>query len=355
MARLVLHIGPHKTGTTYIQNLFHKNRDALEKAGILYPDFSPDTAHHVLASPWLTRNVAPAYPLDPRGPEGPWDDFIAKYAQAEGTVFLSSENFSRCHPEAVDMKELAQRLSDFEDVRIISMMRAQTQMVQSIWLQISKMGRPRAIYSFMHTVLEERRASGIWIDYNSAYESMLSGFDPKQIYFFDYGESCNLEGGLAQPILDFLDADIRAQDLVPLEPSAANISPDPLGFWIACEITSPDLPSAALVAAVTQPLKDTGRPNTLLARHEYVKMATRYAAANAKLVERLQTTQPGFIFQEVVPPEDMIYREEIPNATWLQIAKAAAAVPDKMQRPDTATGAGTRNRLERLARRLTGQ
>lgn len=38
MARVILHIGQSKTGTTAIQHFLESNRDALRQAGVLYPD-----------------------------------------------------------------------------------------------------------------------------------------------------------------------------------------------------------------------------------------------------------------------------------------------------------------------------
>ena len=110
MAQLVLHVGAHKTGTTYLQNLFHQNRAALADAGIYYPDIGPNTAHHVLASPWLNMQDVPASFFNTRGPDELWADLIARYATAPGTVFLSGENFLRAYPETVNMAELADRL-----------------------------------------------------------------------------------------------------------------------------------------------------------------------------------------------------------------------------------------------------
>ena len=48
--RVVLHVGDVKTGTTYLQHLFHANRRAMLGSGVLYPGASLETneAHHYL-------------------------------------------------------------------------------------------------------------------------------------------------------------------------------------------------------------------------------------------------------------------------------------------------------------------
>jgi hypothetical protein len=45
---LVLHIGPHKTGTTAIQRFCDRNRDRLAKAGFWYPRSGSASAQHML-------------------------------------------------------------------------------------------------------------------------------------------------------------------------------------------------------------------------------------------------------------------------------------------------------------------
>ena len=43
----ILHIGPHKTGTTYLQLSFKAQRSGMEARGILYPakwDYAPGNA-----------------------------------------------------------------------------------------------------------------------------------------------------------------------------------------------------------------------------------------------------------------------------------------------------------------------
>ena len=50
MPRYVIHIGPHKTGTTYLQNAFTLLRPRLSARGILYPEqWGGEAGHHDLA------------------------------------------------------------------------------------------------------------------------------------------------------------------------------------------------------------------------------------------------------------------------------------------------------------------
>ena len=52
MARLVIHIGTHKTGTTFLQHKLALARPWLEERGFVYPDLGRP-AHHPLIAHWV--------------------------------------------------------------------------------------------------------------------------------------------------------------------------------------------------------------------------------------------------------------------------------------------------------------
>ncbi len=143
MAKLILHAGLHKTGTTAIQAFAHQNRMALRDQGVLYPDYRPlwhkqYEAHHdfahAIAGQGKRLSAAQTEKLAKR-----W----AAAAAAENlTVFLSSEAISRHVDETVSgnwtdkrtayLKKLAHILSDF-DVMIIIVLRRQDAYVKSLF------------------------------------------------------------------------------------------------------------------------------------------------------------------------------------------------------------------------------
>lgn len=324
MARVFLHIGPHKTGTSFVQSLFHLNRPRLAGAGIHYPDIGSN-AHHGLAAVWITTANEPENFSGAGGPEGLWDDLIDRYAKAPGTLFLSSENFSRAHPEVVDMADLARRLSAFDEVKVIYTMRRQAEMVQSIWLQVAKSGHILTLRPYVRRAIEKRLTSGVRIDYGSTYEILLTGFDPEQIILLDYARISRADGGIGQVFLDLLGAEsgLRAADLVQPPSLSANISPDPLAFQMATLINGNSVPDDDLVRVVAQVLRDDPTvPTTLLARYEHARFASRFRPGNAALVERVQPWQPGFTFGESEPPQNLIYRDDVTEQTWIDIAAA---------------------------------
>jgi len=332
MARVFLHIGAHKTGTTYLQNLFHLNRARLAQAGIIYPDIGPNDAHHALAAVWLDMPDVPQGFFGASGPEGLWDRLTERYAKAPGTLFLSAENFTRAYPKTVDFADLARRLSDFDEVRIIYTLRQQVDLVQSLWLQTAREGRIHAIHSYVRRALEKRLSGGVRIDHGSVYETLLRGFDPEQITLLDYARISRADGGVAQVFLDLLGAGqtgqtggLRASDLIRPDRENANISPDPLAFQIAARISAGiaknTVPTDDLIRNVAQALReDQSVPTTLLARHEYAKFRGRFRPGNTALAERVQPFQPGFTFEESAPPENLIYRDDLTEQHWIDIA-----------------------------------
>ena len=82
---LHLHVGPHKTGSTYLQKRFRDNRGRLAEAGYLYPEVGMSAfGHHEVVN--LYRGWA--LPEAERITAG-----LAELAAGETNLLLSSENF----------------------------------------------------------------------------------------------------------------------------------------------------------------------------------------------------------------------------------------------------------------------
>jgi hypothetical protein len=91
MARLIIHVGTHKTGTTAIQSFLARSRPWLEAHGAHYPDAGVFAAHN----PDLHHEVAAA--LARPGPFGAplerFRDQLRRALERHGTVIVSSEVF----------------------------------------------------------------------------------------------------------------------------------------------------------------------------------------------------------------------------------------------------------------------
>lgn len=143
--KLILHIGLHKTGTTAIQALCTKNRDALLKQGILYPRAGCEhngvvrAGHHTL--PW-------SYFRDPTLDHA-WAQLLDEIENSPARkIIISSEEFDvtgfRPHIPA-----LAKRLDNY-DVQVLVYLRRQDEFVQSFYgTQVVHHNETRSIDEFV--------------------------------------------------------------------------------------------------------------------------------------------------------------------------------------------------------------
>lgn len=349
MARVILHIGAHKTATSYLQASFFRNRATLAKHGLHYPAIGPNDAHHALVGAWIDMPDIPAAFYGAGGPEALWDKVIADHLDLPGTLFLSAEPFSRVWPQAIPMAEVAKRLSGFESIQVVYTMRQQTELIPSVWAQIARSRRVTDPKSFVRTALEQRRAEGVPVDHNMVYDRLLTGFAPEQIRILDYGQFARAPGGVVQTFLDLAGLRLTAAELAPVPPDEANISPNPLALFLALRIRPGGPPPPDLVETIAQALKQAGRrPTTLLSRTEYARVAGRFAASNARLVERVQPVQPGFTFAETAAPADMLYRYDVDAVIWAAIA---GAIYDRLPPPGITAQVGPF--LRRVRRKLS--
>lgn len=127
MKKLILHIGPQKTGTTYIQKCLLDHRTDLEASQTYYPDlFFSYYGHHDLST-YYTFNAEVAG----------FKDSLARLKRTEGNVILSSENLSNAAIESVArMKEdLA-----VENIIVLYYLRRPTNRLTSLWHELVKHG-----------------------------------------------------------------------------------------------------------------------------------------------------------------------------------------------------------------------
>lgn len=96
-ARL-LHIGPHKTGTTTVQAAFHQNREVLAAQGVHY---AGSTGHPMVAAMAAATGKALATSQLSAGLER-WHELVEEVAASEArATVVSSEFFSEASPERI--------------------------------------------------------------------------------------------------------------------------------------------------------------------------------------------------------------------------------------------------------------
>lgn len=123
---ILLHIGPHKTGTTALQELLAQRQEALLKAGWSFETFPdiPDGAHGIADA------LSTGKPSAIRAALSAW-------TPAAPNVVISSENFSRLTSEQA--KEFLSLLPT-DDIRIVFYLRNPLERLESTWREWVKHG-----------------------------------------------------------------------------------------------------------------------------------------------------------------------------------------------------------------------
>ena len=132
MKKLFIHIGPHKTGSTYIQKNLFEQSDALKLQGVLYSDslIGPQWGHHKLVEKIKQRDT----------------DTIAEFFETdEDRVFISSENFEDLTKE--DISFLSKFTEKFT-VEVIFFKRAYSKLLVSAWQESVKQGESKTWSEF---------------------------------------------------------------------------------------------------------------------------------------------------------------------------------------------------------------
>jgi hypothetical protein len=148
---LLLHIGPHKTGTTAIQQAFAAARPQLREQGIVYPGYTGQHRMPALAVTG-TRGVVGLRP--PKIEE--WDRFVGDVQAARRRrVVVSAESFV----EADDtVAERVVRELGGDRVRVVMTLRPLAKILPSAWQQMVR-NRLRSTYDdWLDEVLNQESA-----------------------------------------------------------------------------------------------------------------------------------------------------------------------------------------------------
>jgi hypothetical protein len=176
--RVYLHIGAPKTGTTYLQAVCGRNREALQAAGVLYPDSFGD-AHHKAV--WDLRDT-PDQREGTKGIEGSWQRLLDIANGAESDVLLSSEHFVFALRRQVD-----RALSSFDgEVHVVYTARDLVRQVPAVWQERVKNQKTVAYHEFVRSVIDGSGpgAKSFWgaQDASRALERWSHGLDPQRIH-----------------------------------------------------------------------------------------------------------------------------------------------------------------------------
>jgi hypothetical protein len=145
---ILLHVGPHKTGTTAIQGALAAARPQLLAAGILYPGNRPEHNRQAAAATqralgWEHRRVD----------RGQWTALADAARQYDGRAVISSEVFCEADPQAA--RQVVADL-DPDRVQVVVTLRPLEKLLPSNWQQYIKSGYRVPYGKWLENVLESR-------------------------------------------------------------------------------------------------------------------------------------------------------------------------------------------------------
>ena len=144
----LLHIGPHKTGTTAVQGAFHIGRERLAAEGVFYPGQGRQPLWPILA---VTGQ--PALLGEPRPEISYWDRLVrAIRAAGDQRVVLSSEFFAEA--DDATARRVVEDLGG-RRVHVVVTLRSLTRILPSQWQQYLQNGYSFPYEEWLDGILSE--------------------------------------------------------------------------------------------------------------------------------------------------------------------------------------------------------
>ena len=179
MARVVVHFGAHKTGSTALQAYFVANRAKLQQAGVVYPTRWQGhlKGHHELA-----------FAVKSGGDESSQPDVstlraaISDLASGDAVILLSSEEFSLL--DEVELARLAEVLGD-NDVEAVLFLRHWADLIPSIWQELIKQGSTANLPLFLARVLARPGSQDV-LDYQKGVARIAKAFGKDSLRLVSY-------------------------------------------------------------------------------------------------------------------------------------------------------------------------
>lgn len=176
MKQVYIHIGLHKTGSTYIQKVFADNRTVLQEAGIEYPKLGAEFlyGHHNIA--W---SLIPGHVLE-NTDDFTFDKLLTHLSASLSKRFLiSSEDFEFF--QTVQIDKLHHLLSDY-DTKIVMYIRDPVDALYSRWQESVKHGDTTSLEAYYRQIL----ASPSPLDYYRGGDRWAAIFGQQAMRFVIY-------------------------------------------------------------------------------------------------------------------------------------------------------------------------
>jgi hypothetical protein len=174
MPRYVIHVGPHKTGSTYLQVQFQNLAPHLKARGILYPAIWLDSR--------APGHVRLAERLRSGTDAGLADEFALLNSSSSDVVLISSEDLTSLPVESLAL--LKSYVADHQ-VSIVYYCRRWLEILPSAWQETVKHGHTTSIPEFMTANLINPYASHI-LNYAHQLDRFELVFGPESLSLVSY-------------------------------------------------------------------------------------------------------------------------------------------------------------------------
>ncbi len=174
MTRFVVHIGPHKTGTTYLQETLAALRGTLAERGISIPsvwDAAPGSPSHMQIAWAIRRGSVAAVQAQMR-------DILARRPEA---VVISCEAFSRFDPGQVQQ---LRRLLGEAPAQVVYYVRRPPERLPSLWQETVKHGHAMTLPDFIAGELRQQDAFAEWD--TAVLDRFSAVFGPERVKIVSY-------------------------------------------------------------------------------------------------------------------------------------------------------------------------
>ncbi|WP_444903962.1 hypothetical protein ACJJIU_01540 [Microbulbifer sp. CnH-101-E] len=215
MKKLILHVGLEKTGTSFLQQVFHLNKELLSSRGILYPKTGLEGSHHY----WLAKGLGFHFQneeLDPLRLNGVVDQFFHEVSSSNSEkILVSSEHFDFNLSKKL-CSNLREVLKDFE-VCVILFLRNQIDYAQSLYMEHLKWGGVESFREFLDFSNKFNFYEKVRMWKDSGFDVRVSDYDrSKKDILSEFLTSANLDinsdefitpnvGVNVSPPIDFLE------------------------------------------------------------------------------------------------------------------------------------------------------
>jgi hypothetical protein len=156
--RAFLHVGTAKSGTTYLQDLWWRHRDALRERGLLLP--GAGRRDHFAAAAVVKGMTAVVETLSAKERDA-WRRILDEAREWPGDVVVSNEHFSDSPADAA-AAALAELASVADEVHVVVTARDLGRVLPSAWQQRVKMGARQPYRRFLATVRRGEEGQKFW-------------------------------------------------------------------------------------------------------------------------------------------------------------------------------------------------